>query len=85
MERRIHESAYKHGESHADITHAIHFAKAVHCEEEEDRMLYLGPNEAGNMIEVIALLEDEDELVVHAMAMRRKYRTLLRRYGDPDA
>jgi hypothetical protein len=41
-------------------------------------VLYIGPDLAANLLEVIAVTEDQDdELVIHAMALRRKYRPLL--------
>ena len=49
-------------------------------------LLHLGPI-AGNMLEVVTLdIGDEvTTLVIHAMKMRPKYRTLLRGLGEPDA
>ncbi len=42
------------------------------------RELRLGPDRAGNLLEtVVLLLDDGDELVIHAMRMRPKYRGLL--------
>lgn len=41
--------------------------------------LYLGPSQDGSLLEVISLVREGDngELVIHAMAMRPKYRRLL--------
>jgi len=85
MERRIHPSARKHGLADDDILHAIEFALFAGVEEDEDRKLYLGPDQAANMIEVLALLEDDHELVIHAMSVQKKYEPLLRGRGEPDA
>jgi hypothetical protein len=42
------------------------------------RELRLGPDRAGNLLEVVVLLLDDDtELLIHAMRMRPKYRDLL--------
>jgi hypothetical protein len=42
------------------------------------RELRLGPDRAGNLLEVVVLLlDDGDELVIHAMRMRPRYRGLL--------
>lgn len=42
------------------------------------RELRLGPDRAGNLLEIVVLLLDNgDELVIHAMRMRLKYRDLL--------
>lgn len=49
-------------------------------------VLHIGPALAANLLEVIALVDDnDDELVIHAMALRRKYRPLLQGLaGDDD-
>ena len=40
--------------------------------------LYLGPNTHGDLLEVVVLEDDAgDEIVIHAMRMRRHYRRLL--------
>lgn len=85
MERRIHPSARKHGVADDDILHAIEFARYIGDEDDEDRRLYLGPDGAANMLEVISLLENDDELVIHAMPMQTKYQSLLRGLGDQHA
>ena len=42
------------------------------------RELRLGPDRAGNLLEIVVLLlDDGDELVIHAMRMRPKCRDLL--------
>jgi hypothetical protein len=86
MRYRIHHTARKHGIDDADIRHAIEHALAVEEYEDADRVLYLGPGRAANMLEIITLAVDEEvELVIHAMPMRPKYRPLLRGLGEPDA
>ena len=48
--------------------------------EDPDRWLVLGPDTAGNLLEVVVLISDEgDEIIIHAMPMRPKYRRLLER------
>jgi len=42
-----------------------------------DRELRLGPDRAGNLLEIVVLLLDDGPLVIHAMRMRPKYRDLL--------
>jgi hypothetical protein len=40
----------------------------------------LGPDRAGNLLEIVVLVTVErDEIAIHAMAMRAKYRRLLER------
>ncbi len=42
------------------------------------RELRLGPDRAGNLLEIVVLLLDDDrQLIIHAMRMRPKYRDLL--------
>lgn len=79
----VHHSARKHGIADADMAHAI-----THCLYEGDivddddgppwRVLYLGPDRAGNLLEVVMLERDDgSELVIHAMKMRKQYARLL--------
>lgn len=85
MERRIHRSARKHGIDDDDIHHAIELSRVVREHEDDDRILYLGPDRATNMLEVITIREDADtELVIHAMVMQKKYQPLLRGLGEQD-
>ena len=54
-------------------------------EEDVDKVLYLGPDRAGNLLEVVSLhLADGSELAIHAMPMRPMYEPLLRDLGEPD-
>ena len=80
----IYESAHRHGVSDADIEHAIDHALVV-ADEEDGKVLYLGPDRAGNLLEVVAIArDDESEVVIHAMAMRRIYQQLLEELGEQD-
>jgi hypothetical protein len=64
--------------------HAIEHAMAV-GEQVDGKVLYLGPDRAGNMLEVVSVLRDnETEIVIHAMRMRRSYESFLPDPGDPD-
>ena len=46
--------------------------------------LVLGPDSAGNMLELIVLhFDDGRDMVIHAMAMRRHYESLLPRQEPP--
>jgi hypothetical protein len=39
---------------------------------------------AGNLLEIVTVLrEDDTEVVIHAMPMRRTYEPLVRRMGEP--
>jgi hypothetical protein len=76
----IHRSARKHGIAEADIRHAVEYALYAGVLEGEAplRVLYLGPDRAGNLLEVVMIERDKgSDLAIHAMKMRRRYRDLL--------
>ncbi len=75
---RFHESA-QHGVDEQDTLHAIDHALAIEdAGEDPDRWLVLGPDRAGNLLEVVVLIvTDGDQLAIHAMKMRAKYQELL--------
>jgi hypothetical protein len=62
----------------ADIDHTIRQAAVVE-EVAEDPMRYLviGPDRSGNLIELIVMDRPTGPAVIHAMALRAKYRRLL--------
>ena len=63
------------------MLHAVEHSLATEdLGEEPDRWLVLGPDTAGNLLEVVVLISSEgDEMIIHAMPMRPKYRKLLER------
>ncbi|MDQ1647752.1 MAG: hypothetical protein QOJ50_3936 [Cryptosporangiaceae bacterium] len=83
----VHQSARKHGVADEDAVHAAERAIVGYLLSDEGsegprRELRLGPDRAGNLLEVVVLLlDDGDELIIHAMRMRPKYRELLPRPG----
>lgn len=78
------ESARKHGVSDDDILHAIDFA-LVAAEQDDGKVLYLGPDKSGNLLEVVTVRRDDaTEIVIHAMKMRTMYEPLLREMGGTD-
>ena len=80
----LYDSARKHGVDDADIRHAVEHAVVV-ADDDDGKVLYLGPDRAGNMLEVVsARRADDTEIVIHAMRMRRIYERLLRDTGDDD-
>ena len=80
----IYESARKHDVSDDDILHAIDFALLA-AEEDDGKVLYLGPDQSGNLLEVVTVRRDDaTEIVIHAMKMRRMYESLLREMGGTD-
>ena len=80
----IYASARKHGIHDLDINHAVDHALAT-GEQDDGKVLYLGPDRSGNMLEVVSVLRDDGtEIVIHAMAMRKRYESFLSDPGDPD-
>ena len=78
----IHRSARKHGVANADIRHAVaHQLRQRDVSNEPPwRVLYLGPDRAGNLLEVVVIERDDGtELAIHAMKMQHKYEYLLPR------
>lgn len=77
----VHRSARKHGVAAEDGVHAAQrflVAYPLGGEDGPRRELRLGPDRAGNLLEtVVLLLDDGTELLIHAMRMRPKYRSLL--------
>jgi len=80
----LYDSARKHGVDDADIRHAVEHA-LVAAEDDDGKVLYLGPDRAGNMLEVVTVTRTDDtEVAIHAMRMRRSYEPLLRDTGDAN-
>ena len=82
----IHRSAYKHGLGDEEILHAIrHAVTVVDLEPEADppKVLVIGPDPAGNLLEIIWLeLAGESQIVIHAMALRPVFWDLLPSPGE---
>ena len=74
----IHESALRHGIAEDDLLHPVRNAVAID-ELDDDLRLYIGPARSAALLEVITLRRgaDDEELVIHAMPLRAKYRRLL--------
>lgn len=45
--------------------------------DDPDRYLIIGPDHAGNMLELVVLDRPQGPAVIHAMPLRTKYRRLL--------
>ncbi len=53
----VHESARKHGVADEDIYHATDHALAIEdAGEDPDRWLVIGPDRAGNLLEVVVVM-----------------------------
>lgn len=78
----IHRSARKHGIDGPAIRHALgHAVTVVDLEPDADppKALAIGPDPAGNLLEIIWLELDEVNLVIHAMPLRPQFYDLLPR------
>jgi hypothetical protein len=77
----IHPSARRHRVGDDAMLHAVANALAVEdIGEDPDRWLVLGPDLAGNLLEVTILITSEgNEMIIHAMPMRTIYRRMLER------
>ncbi len=77
----IHQQARRHGVLDADLRHAVRH-HLYEGELDEDgppwRVLYLGPDRAANLLEVVVIERDDGtELAIHAMKMQSKHVGLL--------
>lgn len=83
-----HRSAQKHGVSDGAIAHAVdHALVVIDLEPEADppRVLAIGPDQAGNLLEIIWLeFPGRAPIVIHAMPLRRTFYDLLPR-GEGDS
>ena len=81
MNVEIHRSARQHGVSDAAIRHALdHALTVIDLEPDADpsKVLAIGPDHAGNLLEIIWLeLAEEVSLVIHAMPLRPTFYDLL--------
>jgi len=84
----IHRSARRHEIRDADIQHAAeHPIVVVDLDAESDppKLLAIGPDRAGNLLEVIMLeLAAGELLAIHAMPLRSAFHDLLPQGGDND-
>lgn len=77
-------SATKHRISRERSGHVVDTAHTIILEPapkdspvEDDRIVFLGPDPNGVMLEVMAIATDQGLLIIDAMKMRRKYRPFL--------
>ena len=80
-ELEIHETALKHGISNLDIHHVCANSSDIFeldQESDEIKILIIGPDSAGNFLEVIGLeINDQSLLIIHAMKIRKSMVNLL--------
>jgi len=68
----IHRTARRHRVADEDIEHAFEHALAwAELGDDPPRYLVVGPDHAGNLLELVVMEAQGDELVIHAMALRR--------------
>jgi hypothetical protein len=74
-EPESHETAHKHGVSTLDIHHACAQSIAnfeIDHESFETKILIVGPDSAGDLLEVIGLeIDNKPLLMIHAMKLRK--------------
>ena len=85
-ELEIHKTALKHGVSTLDIHHATsHAIQTFQYFDEWDRkrILTIGPDRSGNMLELIATVRsDQTARIFHAMKIRPKFQNLINQRND---
>ena len=77
---RIHPSARKHQLTDDAIRHAWDNALGyftIDADTEPPKSLCIGPDPAGNLIELLYLELDDTELLIHAMPLRPAFRACL--------
>ena len=76
----IFRSAYRHGLSDGEIHHAWAHALgfyAIDIEHEPAKSLCIGPDTAGNLVEILYLQFEDGHVIIHAMPLRPKFWTYL--------
>jgi hypothetical protein len=72
-------SASRHSIEVEDTLHAIRNAVVVEeVDQDPTRYLVLGPDRAGNLLEVVVMDRPQGPAVIHSMPMQAKYRILLK-------
>ena len=76
----IRGSARKHGITDAEIEHAWHHAmRLVEYEYHgQERLLVIGPDQHGRLLELVAVPADEPTRIIHADRLRPKFYDYLR-------
>jgi hypothetical protein len=64
-------SARKHGISDEDMMHA--FRNRIRERQLEEKFLVVGPDNSGNLLELIYKVTEETIVIFHAMKVRPKY------------
>lgn len=72
----IAETARQHGVGDEDIRHAVRNA-IREVAQDADRVLLIGGDRAGNLLEVVVIDPDSDPVAIHAMPLRAKFHDYL--------
>ena len=74
-------SAAKHGISEEDALHAIRNVKVYRLQSDgsDSRMLIIGPDRQGRLLEIVVVPSQEPERIIHADVLRPKFYALLER------
>ena len=83
---QVAESSFRHGVSEVDIRHAQNQAIRIFeyfDESDKQRILMVGPDRSGNMLELIATIcSDQTMRIFHAMKLRPKFEVLITERKD---
>ncbi len=77
---RIEDSALRHGCTREDISHAYDLAlfdKVLDEDTDPPKVLVIGPDSAGNLLELIGGELEGGDIIWHAMPCRKQYLDLL--------
>ncbi len=69
---RILQSAYKHGINQSDILHAYRNFIEVRTHA-KDGLVYVGPAQNGNLLELGIVKIENEWIIVHAMRLRKGF------------
>lgn len=69
----IAHSARKHGVADDDMRHAIALAVRVVRQGSAERVLVIGPDRVGALLEIVVLDPDTEPVIIHAMPLRSKF------------
>ena len=72
---RVTDSAFTHGIAQAHFLHAyINAVPLVEVEQHgEDRLIVIGPDRAGNWLELVAMPADEADRIIHSDRLPPKF------------
>jgi hypothetical protein len=76
----VADSARKHGVADEDMHHAVAQAMRVIRQSQADRVLIIGPDRNGALLEIVVLNPDDDPAIIHADGLRPKFYRFLERW-----